>query len=68
MIALVPIGWAIEALVASGVLMIAVLLVRKPVRRAFGPTSPMLYGRCPRCGWCCRHFPNPGASSQSRRC
>lgn len=37
MIALVPIGWAIEALVASGVLMIAVLLVRKPVRSAFGP-------------------------------
>lgn len=30
-------GWAIEALIASTVLMIAVLLVRKPVRRLFGP-------------------------------
>lgn len=31
------IGWAIEALIASAVLMAVVLLVRGPVRRAFGP-------------------------------
>ncbi len=30
-------GWAIEALIASTILMIAVLLVRTPVRRLFGP-------------------------------
>lgn len=30
-------AWAIEALVASAVLMVAVLLLRGPVRRAFGP-------------------------------
>lgn len=33
--AIVP--WAIEALIASTVLMVAVLLLRGPVRRAFGP-------------------------------
>ena len=31
------IAWALEALVASTILMIAVLLLRGPVRRAFGP-------------------------------
>jgi bla regulator protein BlaR1 len=31
------IGWLIEALVASAVLMVLVLLLRAPVRRAFGP-------------------------------
>jgi beta-lactamase regulating signal transducer with metallopeptidase domain len=31
------IPWAIEALVASAILMVAVLLLRVPVRRAFGP-------------------------------
>jgi beta-lactamase regulating signal transducer with metallopeptidase domain len=31
------IGWAVEALAASAVLMIVVLLVRQPVRRVFGP-------------------------------
>ena len=31
------IGWAIEALIASTLLMVAVLLVRAPVRRVFGP-------------------------------
>lgn len=31
------IGWAVEALVASAVLMVVVLLVRQPVRRVFGP-------------------------------
>ena len=31
------IPWAIEALIASAVLMVAVLLLRGPVRRAFGP-------------------------------
>lgn len=31
-------GWAIEALMASALLMTAVLLVRVPVRRAFGPS------------------------------
>jgi len=31
------IAWAIEALIASAVLMVAVLLLRGPVRRAFGP-------------------------------
>jgi bla regulator protein BlaR1 len=31
------IPWAIEALIASAVLMVAVLLLRAPVRRAFGP-------------------------------
>ncbi len=30
-------GWAVEALIASTILMIAVLLVRTPVRRLFGP-------------------------------
>jgi len=30
-------GWAVEALIASTLLMIAVLLARGPVRRAFGP-------------------------------
>ncbi len=30
-------AWAIEALIASAVLMVAVLLLRGPVRRAFGP-------------------------------
>ena len=30
-------GWAIEALIASTILMIGVLLVRAPVRRLFGP-------------------------------
>ncbi|MDB5677285.1 M56 family metallopeptidase [Sphingomonas bacterium] len=31
------IGWGIEALIASAVLMAVVLLIRGPVRRAFGP-------------------------------
>ena len=31
------IGWAIEALAASAALMLAVLVVRRPARRAFGP-------------------------------
>ena len=31
------IGWAIEALIASAALMLAVLALRSPVRRAFGP-------------------------------
>ncbi len=31
------IAWALEALVASTILMVAVLLLRGPVRRAFGP-------------------------------
>ena len=31
------IGWTIEALIASAVLMAVVLLIRGPVRRAFGP-------------------------------
>lgn len=30
-------GWAFDGLVASALLMAAVLLIRKPVRRAFGP-------------------------------
>ena len=30
-------GWAVEALIASTILMVAVLLVRTPVRRLFGP-------------------------------
>jgi bla regulator protein BlaR1 len=30
-------GWAVEALIASTILMIAVLLARTPVRRLFGP-------------------------------
>ncbi len=30
-------GWAVEALIASTLLMVAVLLVRTPVRKAFGP-------------------------------
>jgi len=33
------IGWAIEALIASALLMVAVLLLRGPVRRAFGPRA-----------------------------
>ena len=32
-----PAGWAVEALIASTLLMVLVLLVRVPVRRAFGP-------------------------------
>jgi bla regulator protein BlaR1 len=32
-------GWAIEALIASTVLMVLVLLVRVPVRNAFGPQA-----------------------------
>ena len=31
------VGWAVDALIASALLMAAVLLVRGPVRRAFGP-------------------------------
>ncbi len=31
-------GWAVEALIASALLMTLVLLARAPVRRAFGPT------------------------------
>jgi len=31
------VGWAIEALIASALLMVAVLLLRGPARRAFGP-------------------------------
>lgn len=31
------IGWAIEALIASSLLMVAVLVIRAPVRRHFGP-------------------------------
>lgn len=32
------IGWLIDALIASTILMVIVLMVRGPVRRAFGPT------------------------------
>ena len=31
------VAWAIEALIASAALMVAVLLLRGPVRRSFGP-------------------------------
>lgn len=34
---LVAVGWLVEALIASTLLMALVLLVRRPVRRAFGP-------------------------------
>lgn len=37
MIAPLSIGWLVEALIASAVLMAVVLVIRAPVRRAFGP-------------------------------
>lgn len=53
-------GWASDALIASTLLMLVVLLVRAPVRRAFGaqvayalwalPVLRLVLRRCPRRG------------------